>query len=76
MDGTKEYSFVLSTMPRLHARTRLLEYGVYVWVVSYQPCISVLSLQKNLQVFKLCVAEKKYINVHLETEVLSYLQNY
>ena len=28
MDGTKEYSFVLSTMPRLHARSRLLELGV------------------------------------------------
>ena len=26
---TKEYSFVLSTMPRLHARSRLLELGVY-----------------------------------------------
>ena len=29
MDRTKEYSFVLSTMPRLHARSRLLEQGVY-----------------------------------------------
>ena len=28
MDRTKEYSFVLSTMPRLHARSRLLELGV------------------------------------------------
>ena len=25
VDRTKEYSFVLSTMPRLHARSRLLE---------------------------------------------------
>ena len=29
MDRTKEYSFVLSTMPRLHARSRLLELGVH-----------------------------------------------
>ena len=28
VDRTKEYSFVLSTMPRLHARSRLLELGV------------------------------------------------
>ena len=28
VDSTKEYSFVLSTMPRLHARSRLLELGV------------------------------------------------
>ena len=28
MDRTKEYYFVLSTMPRLHARSRLLELGV------------------------------------------------
>ena len=27
VDRTKEYSFVLSTMPRLHARSRLLELG-------------------------------------------------
>ena len=30
MDWTKEYSFVLATMPRLHARSRLLELGVLV----------------------------------------------
>ena len=29
MDRTKEYSFVLSTVPRLHARSRLLELGVF-----------------------------------------------
>ena len=29
MDRTKEYSFVLSTMPRLHARSRLLELDVW-----------------------------------------------
>ena len=29
MDRTKEHSFVLSTMPRLHARSKLLELGVY-----------------------------------------------
>ena len=29
VDSTKEYSFVLSTMPRLHARSRLLEQGVF-----------------------------------------------
>ena len=29
MDRTKDYPFVLSTMPRLHARSRLLELGVY-----------------------------------------------
>ena len=29
VDRTKEYSFVLSTMPRLHARSRLLELGVW-----------------------------------------------
>ena len=29
MDRTKEYSFVLSTMPRLHARSKLLELGVW-----------------------------------------------
>ena len=29
VDKTKEYSFVLSTMPWLHARSRLLEIGVY-----------------------------------------------
>ena len=29
MDRTKEYNFVLSTMPRLHARPRLLELGVF-----------------------------------------------
>ena len=29
MDRTKKYSFVLSTMPRLHARSRLLELGVF-----------------------------------------------
>ena len=28
MERTKEYYFVLSTMPRLHARSRLLELGV------------------------------------------------
>ena len=28
VDRTKEYSFVLPTMPRLHARSRLLELGV------------------------------------------------
>ena len=28
---TKEYSFVPSTMPRLHARSRLLELGVLLW---------------------------------------------
>ena len=28
MDRTKEYSFVLSTVPRLHARSRLLDLGV------------------------------------------------
>ena len=28
VDRTKEYFFVLSTMPRLHARSRLLELGV------------------------------------------------
>ena len=27
VDRIKEYSFVLSTMPRLHARSRLLELG-------------------------------------------------
>ena len=31
MDRTKEY-FVLCTMPRLHARSRLLELGVYTTV--------------------------------------------
>ena len=30
MDRTKEYSFVLSTMPRLHACSRLLGLGVYL----------------------------------------------
>ena len=30
MDRKKEYSFVLSTMRRLHARSRLLEFGVFV----------------------------------------------
>ena len=29
MDRTKEYYFVLSTMPRLHARSRLLELDVF-----------------------------------------------
>ena len=29
VDRAKEYSFVLSTMPRLHARSRLLELGVF-----------------------------------------------
>ena len=29
VDRTKEYSFVLSTMPQLHARSRLLELGVW-----------------------------------------------
>ena len=29
MNRTKEYSFVLSTMPPLHARSRLLELGVF-----------------------------------------------
>ena len=28
VDRTEEHSFVLSTMPRLHARSRLLELGV------------------------------------------------
>ena len=30
VDRTKEYSFVLSTMPRLHARSRLLELGAFL----------------------------------------------
>ena len=32
MDRTKEYSFVLSIMARLHARSRLLELGIYLSV--------------------------------------------
>ena len=36
MDRTKEYSFVLSTLPRLHARSRLLELGVYITSLSNQ----------------------------------------
>ena len=33
MDRAKEYSFVLSTMPRLHAHSRLLELRVYKFEV-------------------------------------------
>ena len=35
VDRTKEYSFVLSTMPRLHVRSRLLELGVFKMVVIF-----------------------------------------
>ena len=50
MERTKEYSFVLSTMPRLHARSRLLELGVCKDAyVTFYLCFAVLPVPRRTE---------------------------
>ena len=46
VDRAKEYSFVLSTMLRLHARSWLLELGVYIFNVS--GCMYLIRLDRSV----------------------------
>ena len=57
MDRTKEYSFVLSTMPLLHARSRLLELGV--WFSLYGADLRQQNKLDGIH-FVCCLVELKY----------------
>ena len=58
VDRTEEYSFVLSTMPRFHARSRLLELGVFSSSSSSLPLSTSTNLFRYLR-----FGVQKHLNV-------------